>query len=203
MNGADDRRKPLAGDAMSLIFDSSSQFWSSPASVPDVLPSLVSDQPETDEFVRLADHVPILCWIARGDGHIAWYNRRWHEYCGSTPKAMEGWGWQDVHHPDELPRVMNAWKFAISDGKPFEMVFRLRGADGVFRPFLTRIIPLRDGSGAVARWFGVNTEVSAQLHAESAREATEAAQGALSRCLSGIALLISRRWASRRGRAAV
>lgn len=121
-----------------------------------------------------ADTLPILCWIARGDGYIAWYNRRWHDYCGSTPDAMEGWGWRSVHDPQELPRVMERWATSIESGEPFEMVFPLRGADGVYRTFLTRAAPVRDKTGAVVRWFGVNTEIDKQIKAEAALRDSEA-----------------------------
>ncbi len=113
-----------------------------------------------------ADFLPTLCWLANGDGYIVWYNRRWHEYCGTTPEQMEGWGWQSVHHPDVLPEVLKRWQSSIARSEPFEMTFPLRGADGVFRPFLTRVQPVRDASGRVARWFGVNTDVSGQLAVE-------------------------------------
>lgn len=51
---------------------------------------------------------------------------------------MEGWGWQSVHDPEQLPSVMERWQQSIITGEPFEMTFPLRGADGIFRPFLTR-----------------------------------------------------------------
>lgn len=60
---------------------------------------------DTSEFRELADNLPTLCWSADADGYITWYNRRWHEYCGTTPEQMEGWGWQSVHDPAVLPKV--------------------------------------------------------------------------------------------------
>lgn len=53
------------------------------------------------------------------------------------------------------------------------MTFPLKGADGVFRPFLTRVQPARDASGEIVRWFGVNTEVAAQHAAEQALRESE------------------------------
>ena len=116
--------------------------------------------PADKDFRNLADHLPTLCWIADADGWIFWYNHRWHEYCGTTPADMEGWGWQKVHHPDVLPGVMAHWRDCIRNGKPFQMVFPLRGADGVYRPFLTKIEPMRDDTGQICRWFGMNTDIS-------------------------------------------
>lgn len=112
------------------------------------------------QFRALADSIPNLAWWANADGYITWYNRRWYEYTGTTPAQMEGWGWQTVHDPQMLPEVLERWKASIATGEPFDMEFPLRGADGSFRWFLTRVIPLRDESGQVMRWFGTNTDVS-------------------------------------------
>jgi PAS domain-containing protein len=53
-------------------------------------------------FRRLAENIPALCWIADAAGYICWYNPRWYDYTGTTPTAMEGWGWQSVHEPRNL-----------------------------------------------------------------------------------------------------
>ncbi|WP_425999199.1 sensor histidine kinase [Caulobacter sp. DWR1-3-2b1] len=111
-------------------------------------------------FRTLADQIPTLCWMAHPDGHIFWYNSRWYDYTGETPADQEGWGWQSVHHPDVLPDVMALWGRSLNEGLPFEMTFPLKGEDGVFRPFLTRVNPLRDEQGRIVRWFGTNTDVS-------------------------------------------
>jgi PAS domain S-box-containing protein len=131
--------------------------------------------PPTDlELRKLADHLPTLFWIADPHGYITWYNSKWYEYTGTTPSDMAGWGWQSVHDIRALPDVLETWKAAISAAKPFEMVFSIRGADGVLRPFLTRINPAFDDQGNVANWYGVNTDISPQMEAEDAVEKTEA-----------------------------
>jgi PAS domain S-box-containing protein len=130
--------------------------------LPDLAPGMIDDA----EFRLLADNIPTPCWIANGDGFIVWYNRRWHEYAGTTPEQMEGWGWQSVHDPEILPEVMKRWTNSIESGEPFEMTFPLRGSDGVFRPFLTRVQPMRNSTGGLARWFGVNTEITALRESE-------------------------------------
>ena len=141
-------------------------FWRSTPVARTSLPHLAAGKITQEEFQLLAENIPTLCWIANGDGYLVWYNRRWHEYCGTTAEEMEGWGWQSVHHPDQLPEVMRRWQASIATGEPFEMTFPLRGADGIFRPFLTRVQPVRDESGTIVRWFGVNTEISQQAAAE-------------------------------------
>lgn len=117
-----------------------------------------------NDFTAFADNLPEAAWIADATGWIHWYNKRWYEYTGATPEQMEGWGWQAVHDPELLPAVMERWTRSVDTGEPFEMVFPLRGADGVFRPFLTRAICWRDSDGAITHWFGSNTEVTHQEH---------------------------------------
>ncbi|HUS31128.1 MAG TPA: GAF domain-containing protein [Kofleriaceae bacterium] len=126
-----------------------------------------SGGPFDDGLARLLiDSVPTLAWTARADGWIDFYNRRWYEYTGTTPEEMEGWGWQSVHDPVELPLVLERWRSSIATGEPFEMSFPLRGADGVFRWHLTRVVPMRDAAGVIVRWFGTNTNIDAQLRTE-------------------------------------
>lgn len=117
-------------------------------------------------FRTLANAIPQLCWMANSDGFVFWYNERWYEYTGITPAQMEGWGWQSVHDPKMLPEVIRRWTQSIATGHSFEMVFPLRGKDGVLRPFLTRIVPMEDEHGSVVRWFGTSTEISEQKRTE-------------------------------------
>lgn len=114
------------------------------------------------KFSTLAETVPQLVWMAEPDGFIFWYNRNWYEYTGTTPEEMEGWGWQSVHDPDILPAVIERWKSSIETGESFEMEFPLRGRDGEFRWFLTRVNPARDAEGRIVRWFGTNTDIDVQ-----------------------------------------
>ena len=119
------------------------------------------------QFRSLANSMPTLCWIARADGHIFWYNQRWYEYTGANAADMEGWGWRSVHDPAVLPAVMERWTGAIAAGEPFEMIFPLRSASGEYRPFLTRVHPVRDAAGTVVRWFGTNTDIAEQQRTET------------------------------------
>lgn len=148
-------------------------YWREPLHLADIPPAADIATIEHD-FARLADYLPTLCWIARSDGYLIWYNARWYQYTGTTPAQMEGWGWQSVHDPARLPDVMARWTAAIETGDAFEMIFPLRAADGVFHPFLTRIVPVRDAMGKVVRWFGVNTEIGGQIRAEAALQDSEA-----------------------------
>ena len=111
------------------------------------------------QFRALVDTIPTLAWTADRSGSIDWYNARWYEYTGAVAADMEGWGWTSVHDPAVLPNVLERWRGSIASGQPFEMTFPLRGRDGVFREFLTRVVPTFDPAGRIARWFGTNTDV--------------------------------------------
>ena len=121
-----------------------------------------------ERFRTMADAIPQLAWVARADGYVFWYNRRWYEYTGSTPGEMEGWGWQSVHDPQVLPEVLQHWRRSIATGQPVDIEFPLRGADGQFRPFLTRVMPLKDRDGRVVLWFGTSTDIAELKEAQAA-----------------------------------
>ncbi len=124
-----------------------------------------------ERFRTMANSMSQLAWIAKADGYIFWYNQRWYEYTGTQPSQMEGWGWQSVHDPKVLPKVIETWQAAIASGEPFAMEFPLRGTDGNFRTFLTRGQPLKDAAGKVVQWFGTNTDVEVLKEAaEQVRE---------------------------------
>ena len=127
------------------------------------------------QFRALANCVPTLLWMANPDGWIHWYNQRWYDYTGKRPDEMAGWGWQSVHHPDILPDVLERWTGAIATGASFEMTFPLRGKDGTYRPFLTRVEPLHE-DGRIVGWYGSNTEVT---DLENTRERLELMVGEL------------------------
>jgi PAS domain S-box-containing protein len=119
-----------------------------------------------ERFHAMLNGIPQLAWTAEPDGYVFWFNQRWYDYTGTTPEETKGWGWQNVHDPTFLPKVLDRWKLAIAGGTPFEMEFPLRASDGSFRMFLTRILPLRDANGDVLRWFGTNTDISERRLAE-------------------------------------
>jgi hypothetical protein len=127
-------------------------------------------------FRQLADSIPQLAWMAKPDGWIFWYNRRWHEFTGTTAEEMEGWGWQSVHDPELLPRIVESWKAALAEGRPWEDTFPLRRHDGEFRVHLSRARPFRDSSGRIVLWFGTNTDITELARAEEAAQAANRAK---------------------------
>ncbi len=122
------------------------------------------------KFSTLADNIENLAWIADGNGWIYWYNKRWFDYTGTTLEEMQGWGWQKVHHPDHVQRVLGLIKELWHKNEPFELIFPLRRYDGVYRWFLTRGRPTADENGNVIQWFGTNTDITEQKETQSLLE---------------------------------
>ena len=116
---------------------------------------------EGDERFRdMANNISQLAWMADEKGNIFWYNDRWFDYTGTTLPEMTGWGWQKVHHPDHVQRVVKKIRRCFETGEIWEDTFPLRGRDGSYRMFLSRAVPIRDSKGKVLRWFGTNTDIS-------------------------------------------
>lgn len=120
---------------------------------------------ESDErFRALADNIPQLAWIADAgtDGQVHWFNRNWYEYTGTTFEEMQGLGWHCVHHPDHSQRVIEKFVYHVQQGLDWEDTFPLKGRDGKFRWFLSRMKCIRDANGTVTQIFGTNTDITAE-----------------------------------------
>ena len=129
---------------------------------------------ETSERFRdLADNIPQLAWMASGGGQIFWYNQRWFDYTGSTLEQMRGSGWRAAHHPDHVDAVAAKFAASVRAGTEWEDTFPLRAADGQYRWFLSRAVPIRDARGEVVRWFGTNTDVTTAREIEEALRRSE------------------------------
>jgi PAS domain S-box-containing protein len=124
---------------------------------------------QSEEVLRaLANTIPQLAWMAQADGAIVWFNERWFDYTGTTPDQVVGWGWLSTCEPSVLNTVRERWTASMRSGDPFEMEYPIRGADGKYRWFLTRVNPVHDRHGQVLRWFGTNTDVDQVKRAEQA-----------------------------------
>ncbi|MBC9178461.1 response regulator [Pseudoroseomonas ludipueritiae] len=129
----------------------------------------------------IVDSVPQQAWMTDENGEVQWYNRRWYEFTGGTPEDMKGFGWQKVHHPEYMEGVVARFRAAVAAGEPWEDTFPLRGADGQYRWFLSRALPLREPpdeefpEGRLIGWFGTNTDITEMRAAEEALTAAKAA----------------------------
>ncbi len=120
------------------------------------------------------DTIPALAWSARPDGTGDFFNKAYIDYVGRTPEELEGWAWTSALHPDDQPQFDAAWQRARESGGGTECEARLLGSDGNYRWFIFRANPLRDGSGAVVKWYGINTDIEDRKRAEEKLQRSEA-----------------------------
>jgi PAS domain S-box-containing protein len=125
------------------------------------------------QFRTVANSIPQLAWVAAPDGEIEWYSDRWNEYTGISKSETDGSTWKTRVDPESRDAVIKTWEKSIAGGEPFEMEFRLRGADGVYRWFLTQVTPIRDSSGAIKQWFGARTNIHEQREIRCVLEETQ------------------------------
>jgi PAS domain S-box-containing protein len=120
-----------------------------------------------DAFRTLANFVPQLVWMCAPDGLSVYFNQRWVEYTGLTLEESYGRGWNTPFHPDDKQAAWDAWNHATATGDIYRVESRLRAADGSYRWFLMRGVPLRDAAGNIVKWFGTCTDVDDVKRAEA------------------------------------
>jgi PAS domain S-box-containing protein len=111
--------------------------------------------------------VPSIIWTAAPDGTITFVNQRWYDYCGLTPENNARHWNEQILHPDDRDRRLEAWNRALKDGTPYEIEVRNRRHDGEYRWFMSRAVPLKDEAGNLVCWFGMTTDVHDQLEAKN------------------------------------
>jgi PAS domain S-box-containing protein len=125
-------------------------------------------------FRALSNNIPQLAWIADANGARTWFNDRWYQYTGTSPADMLGFGWERVHRPEHVEAVRHGQRETFARASEWEATVELRGADGQFRWFLTRAVPMHTAHERVLQWMGTDTDVTDQRAAEqSVRESLE------------------------------
>ena len=118
----------------------------------------------------VVETIPAMAFSARPDGSTEFVNRPWLDYSGLPEKANLGTGWQLTIHPDDLDEHLSKWRASLASGAPFENESRQRGANGEYRWFLVRAVPLRDQHGKVLKWYGTLTDIEDRKRSEQERE---------------------------------
>jgi PAS domain S-box-containing protein len=117
-------------------------------------------------FKTLTESLPQMVWTNTREGYCDYLSRQWLEYTGRPESEQLGSGWVDCVHPDDRARIQAAWAGAVSTGNDYDVTFRIRRHDGVYRWFKTRAVALRDPAGRILKWFGSNTDIEDFMVAE-------------------------------------
>ncbi len=116
-------------------------------------------------FRQLAETIPQLVWTARPDGYHDYFNQRWYDYTGSSFELTQGEGWRLPFHPEDVPEAQRRWQHSVRTGEPYDVEYRCRRHDGVYRWFVGRAHPVRDAAGRIIKWFGTCTDIEEQKRA--------------------------------------
>ena len=136
----------------------------------DCLRQSAMGQPGGDDDHRsVADIIPAMIAFLTPAGEIENANRHVLEYLGATLEELKGRRASEAIHPDDLPSMIAASERAIATGRsePYDIDHRIRRADGVYRWFHGRVMPLMDARGRVVRWYIVNTDIDDRKRAEA------------------------------------
>ncbi len=117
-------------------------------------------------FKTLAESLPQLVWTCLRDGVCDYVSRQWLDYTGRSEDQQLGHGWMEQVHPEDRAKVQAEWARVLTSGDTFDLSFRIRRFDGVYRWFKARAMPLRDPAGRILKWFGSNTDIEDFVLAE-------------------------------------
>ena len=121
------------------------------------------------EFRNMADSIDQMVWVARGTGGLEYCNRRWYEFTGLEPGHTGADVWNRIIHPDDRDRARTRWEGACDTGDPFEIQYRLKRADGVYRWTLGRATAVWE-RGRIVRWYGTCTDIQDLVDARQKAE---------------------------------
>jgi len=125
----------------------------------DELPTQAASQ---ISFQQLADAMPQMVWSTLPDGAHDYYNAQWYAFTGAPVGSTDGEGWNGMFHPDDQERAWKRWRHSLETGELYEIEYRLRRHDGVYRWTLGRALPVRDADGTIIRWVGTCTDIHEQ-----------------------------------------
>src|SRR5262245_927436 len=124
-------------------------------------------------FRMLAESLPQLVWTCRGDGECDYVSPQWVNYTGVPETEQFGYGWLNQLHPEDREQAIADWKRAVKAKDVFDVEYRIRGADGVYRWFKTRALPLHRADGKIVKWFGTSTDIEDQKAIEASLRLSE------------------------------
>src|SRR5262245_13731594 len=156
----------------------------------------ITRQRRTEEALReseqrwrsLTEALPQLVWSATPDGACDYFSTQWTQHTGVPESDLLGWRWLATLHPDDREPTRRLWTESVAGRGPYDVEYRVRRLDGVYRWFKTRGTPIRDSTGRVVTWFGTCTDISDLRQTEEAlRESEERFRGTFENAAVGIA----------------
>jgi formate hydrogenlyase transcriptional activator len=134
----------------------------------------IEDRKQVEETLRarelswqqIVDNIPGLVATMGATGEVEFLNRQTLEYFGESRDDLKNWALSDAVHPDDLPRVIEARVKSIEEGTIYDIEHRCRRADGVYRWFQVRGLPVRNAENTITAWYLLLTDIDERKRAE-------------------------------------
>ncbi|MBD2740095.1 PAS domain S-box protein [Coleofasciculus sp. FACHB-1120] len=121
-----------------------------------------------ERYRSLARATSQMVWTCNPQGEVVTNQPDWRVYTGQSEAEILGWRWLDAVHPGDRDRVSQQWSNAIQTKSLYDTEFRLRRADGIYRYFNVRGVPVLSKDGDVREWIGTCTDITEKVQAEEA-----------------------------------
>ncbi|MBD2566469.1 PAS domain S-box protein [Anabaena lutea] len=125
-------------------------------------------QQSEDQLRLMTETIPQQVWTALPNGQVDYYNERWCDFTGKTVEQLKTESWQQIIHPEDLPKVREMWAKALQNGSEYEVETRMLSGSGEYRWILGQARPLRDQQGQIVKWYGTNTDITDHIQAREA-----------------------------------
>jgi PAS domain S-box-containing protein len=126
------------------------------------------------EYHALVEQAPIMIWRANPSAECDYFNERWLLFRGRTMEQETGNQWAEGVHPDDMQRCLDIYLSSFQRREVFEMEYRLKRHDGVYRWIFDRGVPFFSNEGEFLGYIGscidVTPRVEAQRAADEAKE---------------------------------
>jgi PAS domain S-box-containing protein len=133
-------------------------------------------------FRHLADSVPVLIWMSDLSRECFYFNKPWLAFTGRSQDQEIGMGRVAGVHPEDATACIETYFSAFEARQPFQMEYRLRRHDGVYRWVLDQGTPRYDANGGFLGYIGGCVDITERRLAEEAidgaRKTAEAASQA-------------------------
>jgi PAS domain S-box-containing protein len=99
-------------------------------------------------------------WTTNADGELVEDLPAWRLFTGQSEEEIKGAGWAKALHPDDVECALEAWNKAVAAKSAYEVEYRVRRRDGVYRHWLARGVPLFKDDGSIREWIGTSIDIT-------------------------------------------
>ncbi|KQW22682.1 hypothetical protein ASC80_04840 [Afipia sp. Root123D2] len=132
---------------------------------------------KAEQAMRIIESMPALAWFADANGKFLYMSRSPRAFTGLPREDLvatedDEFGFRKVIHPDDLDRLLAAWRRSLRTGRDYHCEHRMWRA-GAYRWYRSSGLPKRDPAGRIVGWYGTTIDIDEQKMAEAALRESE------------------------------